>query len=116
MFRGDLMKRLIAILSMFIFVTMLVACGTTSDKKGAAKDGDSNPTFIGTIEEITDASALVSIEEGNILNSGTKVMVDLSVAEGLTFNEGDRIKVTYDGIVRETHPLGINTVKVELLE
>ena len=110
------MKRLIAILSMFIVFTMLVACGTTSDKKGAAKDGDSSPTFIGTIEEITDASALVSIEEGNILNSGTKVMVDLSVAEGLTFNEGDRIKVTYDGIVRESHPLGINTVKVELLE
>lgn len=72
-------------------------------------------TFIGTIEEINGDTALVAIEEGAILNSGSIVDIDLSVASDTTFEIGDKVRVGYDGIIRETYPLGINTIFVELL-
>lgn len=73
-------------------------------------------TFTGIIDEINGEVALVSIEKGVILNSGSKVEVDLSVANDKTFQIGNKVKVGYDGIVRETYPLSINTTFVELIE
>lgn len=73
-------------------------------------------TFIGTIEEINGDNALVSIEEGEILNSGNKVDVNLSVASDTTFEIGDKVRVGYDGHIREIFPLGINTTFVELID
>lgn len=73
-------------------------------------------TFIGTIQDIHGDSALVTIEEGEILKSGKEVMVDLSVEEERNLQIGDQIKVGYDGTVRESHPLGIHTLYVERLQ
>lgn len=74
---------------------------------------DTEATFTGTIEEINGEQALVSIDEGDILLSGSEVMVDLSVADEKVFHAGDQIRVGYDGLVRESLPLGINTMFVE---
>lgn len=73
-------------------------------------------TFIGIIEEINGNMAIVLIEEGDILRSGNMVGVDLSVAKDITFEINDKIKVGFDGIIREKFPLGINTTFVELIE
>ena len=71
--------------------------------------------FVGTIETIENDNALVKIEEGEILKSGDKASVDLSVARDTTFQVGDKIKVGY-GYVGERYPLYIETKSVKLID
>lgn len=73
-----------------------------------------SPEFIGTIESIENDNAMVNIEEGDILKSGDKASVDLSVAQNTTFQVGDKIKVRY-GNVGERYPLYIETKSVKLI-
>jgi len=71
--------------------------------------------FIGTIESIEKENAIVKIEEGEILKSGDRVSVDLSVSKNTTFQIGDKIKVRY-GNVGESYPLYIETKSVTLID
>ena len=73
-----------------------------------------SPEFIGIIESIENNHAMVKIEEGDILKSGDKASVDLSVAQNTTFQVGDKIKVRY-GNVGERYPLYIETKSVKLI-
>ncbi|MFS0574106.1 hypothetical protein AB1K83_00590 [Sporosarcina sp. 179-K 3D1 HS] len=85
-------------------IALLTACGHP----------DPNVTFTGTILDIHGPSATVVADEGEeIRRSGSEVTVDLSVNEEETFEVGNRVKVTYDGVIREIHPLSINTIAVE---
>jgi len=99
-----------------LFITILFSCllyGCNSeDTKNEKKEVKA--TFIGTIEEITDNQiGLVDIVEGEILSSGNRVSVNLSVNPTETFQLGDKIKVGYDGTIMESFPLQINTLTVE---
>src|SRR5699024_2555831 len=73
-------------------------------------------TFTGTIEEINGNMALLSIDKGEILKSGSIVDVNLSVESVTTFQIVDRVIVGHDRDIRETFPLGINTTFVELVK
>lgn len=73
------------------------------------------PEFMGTIESIENDNAMVKIEEGEILKSGDKASVDLSVAKNTTFQVGDKIKVRY-GYVGERYPLYIETKSIKLID
>src|SRR5690625_953243 len=76
-------------------------------------------TFIGVIEDIHVKSnaALISVEEGEILKSGNSVGgVGLSVASDTTYKVSDKVKVGFDRMIRESHPLGINSIFVEFVE
>lgn len=74
-------------------------------------------TFTGTIKEINEQSAIINIDEGeDIRRSGDLVSVSLSVNENVEFKVGDRVKVGYDGEVREIYPLSINTIFIELIK
>src|SRR5699024_124264 len=95
-----------------ICCALLVGCQATDSPSETEIEAD----FIGIIENINGDQALVAIEEGSILTSGNQVMVDLSVAEKENFRTGDRIKVGYDGLVREYMPHGVNTLEVEKLD
>src|SRR5690625_3891572 len=105
------MIRLLSIL----LVCFLCSC-SSPNVDSIDDDNDNEATFIGTIEEIKGDNAIVSIEKGEILNSGSKADVNLSVASDTTFEIGDKVKVGFDGNVRERFPLGINTTFVELLK
>lgn len=70
------------------------------------------PNFGGTIEDIDGDTAIVKIEEGEILKSGDKAVVDLSVVRNHDFQIGDKVKVEY-GYVRESSPLKIDTIYVK---
>lgn len=107
-------KKLISSFTMILLVGLLFSCSSSNEDN--ADINESKATFTGTIEKIYGEMALVSIEEGEILKSGNKVDVKLSVANDTTFKIGDKVKVGYDGIVREKHPLGINTIFVELVK
>jgi hypothetical protein len=89
---------------------LLAACQTNEsmDKK------DEVPvSFEGTIEEILENRAIVQVEKGKLTG---RVFVDLSVNETETFRVGDRIKVDYDGQVRESDPAQITTLSVKGIE
>lgn len=102
------MKKLSLVMLSIVLSIFLMGCNLSDENQTEA-------TFTGTITDITEQSALVDIEEGEILNSGAQVMVDLSTVDE-TFEVGDNIRVGYEGGVMESHPLQINTVFVEKLE
>jgi len=129
------LKKILYLLLMIVLVSLLFACSSTNDKSTVDKDNEASSlelsreidgnkskeafeeiTFIGTIDELNGDQALVSIEEGEILRSGSKVDVNLSVASETSFKIGDKVKVGFDGDIRETFPLGINTTFVELVK
>lgn len=100
------MKNILSVLLTVLITSLLFSCSSDGVKA----------TFVGTIEEIYGDSALVSVEEGDILRSGRSVYVDLSVNSKEAFKVGDTIKVGYDGMVQESLPLGINTLSVQFVE
>lgn len=100
------MKNIPSVLLTVLITSLLFACSSDGVKA----------TFVGTIEEIKGDSALVTVEEGDILRSGRSVYVDLSVNSKETFKVGDKIKVGYDGMVQESLPLGINTLSVRKIK
>lgn len=111
-----------SILLMFILLLIFILSACTNDSQenqnsAGGKGQDQEAIFIGRIEKIHNQTALVSVEEGEILASGSQVGdVDLSLASHITFQIGDKVKVGYDGIIRETHPLSINTTSIELMK
>lgn len=111
---GVTLRRKLTILFVIILTGLLSACGSSGSDK--SDDSEIKDTFTGTIETIENEVAIVDIKDGQILRSGKKVTVDLSVADDTTFEIGDKIKVGYEGAVRESGPLGINTTFVELID
>ena len=78
---------------------------------------DNIATFIGIIEEIYgQKEGLINVEEGGILQSSSKVWVDLSVNPSETYQVGDKVKVGYDGEIKESYPAQIKTLSVERVE
>jgi len=116
-----LIRKIWILFSSFL-ICLLFACNNT-DNKPITSDTDNEPitsdvtsTFTGTITEIYDQTALVHIDEGEITKSGSRVHVDLSKNSETTFHVGDKVKVGYDGEVRESDPLQINVVFIEKVE
>lgn len=99
------------IVLLFLIVT---GCSNSQDNNNDSNNTD-NPVFTGTIKEINGNMAIVSavLVEGNPEGD---VYVDLSVNKDESFQVGDKIKVEFDGIIRESHPAQINTISVELVE
>ena len=108
----------------FVFLTAivtigLVACNAdnhTSHEDSSISTDPTTVTFDGTIEEINGISALVAIDDGEILRSGDKVTVDLSSAPDEIFEIGDKIRVEYDGMIQESYPLQVNTLSIQKLD
>lgn len=96
-----------------LFIALLLAACQSGDDN--TNNNEVEATFTGTISEINQQNALVDIETGEILNSGNKVYVDLSMSEE-NFKVGDKVEVGYDGLIRESHPLGINVIYIELIQ
>ncbi|MGF9976821.1 hypothetical protein ABE042_10340 [Viridibacillus arvi] len=73
-------------------------------------------TFTGVIEEINEQGAVVYVtdDEDNAI-SGI-IAVNLAKNPDQTFQVGDKVKVGYDGTMRDTAPIGITTLTVELVE
>ena len=108
----------------FVFLTAiitigLVACNAdnhTSHEDSSIGTDSTTVNFDGTIEEINGDSALVAIDDGEILSSGDKVTVDLSSAPDEIFEIGDKVQVEYDGMIQESYPLQVNTLSIQKLD
>lgn len=110
---GCILNRKIWILFSSFLIILLIACNNTDNKPITS---DVTSTFTETITEIYDQTALVHIVEGEITKSGSRVHMDLSKNSETTFHVGDKVKVGYDGEVRESDPLQINVVFIEKVE
>jgi len=86
------------------------------DTVDSTDGNEDQATFTGTIEEINGNMALLSIDKGEILKSGSIVDVNLSVESDTTFQIGDKVRVAHYGDIREAFSLGINTTFVELVK
>ena len=109
-------KKLWVIVTAIFFLGFMSACSTGEEAQPDGLPAETEPTtltFTGTIKEIHDQSALIVIGSGPILSAGDKVTVDLSVASKDSFEIGDQVRVGYDGSVRESYPLQIDTLTIE---
>jgi hypothetical protein len=99
-----ILKKKFSLFFTIVLISLLSACN------------HAKATLSGTIEEINGQSALVSIEEGEILKSGANVYVNLSVNSQEMFQVGDKVKVGYDGSTMESSPLQIKTLTLKKVE
>lgn len=116
------MKKKLFLLLVAPFITFMIACRSENSEpvptngNGIIEELESiKSIFTGTIEEISsETSALIVVDSGKILRSSDKVTINLTKAlEDATFEVGDKIKVSYDGEVRESYPAQINKISVE---
>ncbi|XXM73129.1 DUF3221 domain-containing protein [Lysinibacillus sphaericus] len=86
---------------------LLAACQTNElrDKNDAVR-----VSFEGRIEEILENRAIDQVEKGNFTG---RVLIDLSVNDTERFQVGDKVKVEYDGQIRESDPAQVNTLSVK---
>lgn len=108
------MKKIIKYVCLVIIVgTLLSGCKADNNQSDKQQE-DLTEKFEGSIEEMNEKIVIVKIDEGwNISNSGDRVSVDTSVNDKETFQIGDRVRVTYDGRIMESYPLGIFTISIE---
>jgi hypothetical protein len=103
----------LAIIVLLTIVGCSNSIGSSEEKNNEVKTEYSS--FIGTIKDINGKTAIVSaiVFEGNPEGD---VFVDLTVNNDETFEVGDKIKVGFDGIIKESNPALINTFSVELVD
>jgi hypothetical protein len=110
------MTRIFKALAMIVLLT-IVGCSNSTDRSEEKNNEikTESSSFIGTIKEIYGNSALVSAKvfEGNPEGD---VFVDLSVNNDETFQVGDKVKVGFDGTIKESNPAQINTLSVEMVD
>lgn len=119
------MKKKLLLLFVALLIPFMFACRSEKSEpvpnngNGIVEEPEPiESIFTGTIEEISsETSALIVVDSGKILQSSDKVTIDLTKApEDATFEVGDKVKVSYDGEVRESYPAQINTISVEKIE
>jgi|SRR5699024_10857190 len=100
-----------------IFLLTIVGCSNSIDTSQEENDEikTKNSSFTGTIKEIIGNRALVSAKIFEDNPEGD-VFVDLSVNNTQTFKVGDKVKVGFDGTIKESNPAQINTLSVELVD
>lgn len=88
---------------------------------GCNLDGASNvenevkATFVGTIEEIHDGTAIVIASESENSKLAGPVEVELSVNPNETFQVGDKVRVEYDEVM-EIAPVSVSTLSIEKID
>ena len=96
------MKRLIALVLIFLCVLSMVGCNNRS-MNDIVENG---PSMMGTVKDTNDHSVLIENEDGEYW-----VSLDVENKDSMThFSIGDEVVVYYDGNIAESYPMQINTV------
>lgn len=103
------------ILVLFFLVILLVACS----KKMNMDNVHNEPNFSGIVEEVSEHSILVKINENeDEFQSSDLISISLDVElkdSVTTFNIGDEVRIYYDGNIAESYPAQINKVYAIIL-
>ena len=86
-----------------------------ADGNGGADTAQENMTFTGAVSSIDGRTVVVKPDDGeDIKNSGDRISVRL--ADDHNFIVGDRVRVTYHGVVTDGDPASVNAVKIEEID
>ena len=92
----------------------LVACGPNNLEEDKVKRQPGEPIqFVGSIIEIYDKTFLIEVKDEYTsgIAVGTQAYINTDLDSGIPeCSVGDYILVKYDGTVKGTYPLGINSV------
>lgn len=92
------MKKMVASL-MLLFFLILTGC-------------QSGETFEGTVIRVDEYGVVVEpFEDEEIRRSGTEVSISVEDDRGLEV--GDRVRITHEGPIMESHPLQIDLIEIE---
>ncbi|MBK3493751.1 hypothetical protein JFL43_02525 [Viridibacillus sp. YIM B01967] len=97
----------------FILIFTFLLCGGLLF---ILSESEVKATFTGVIEEINEQGAVVYVTEDEDNAVSGIIAVYLAKNPDETFQVGDKVKVGYDGTIRDTAPIGITTLTVELVE
>ena len=108
------MKKYLTLLLILSCMITLVACGPNNLKEDKLKRKPGEPIqFVGSIMEIHDKTFLIEVKDEYTsgIAIGTQAYINTDLDSGIPeCFIGDYILVTYDGTVKETYPLGIDSV------
>lgn len=108
------MKKCLALLLILGCMITLVACGSNNLKEDKVKLQPGEPTqFVGSIIEIYDKTFLIEVKDEYTsgIAVGTQAYINTALDGGIPeCSVGDYILVKYDGTVKETYPLEIDSV------
>lgn len=108
------MKKLYTFLLSAVLLLGMSGCGRTMND--VIKN---EPSFLGTVTEVTDSSILVAVDESSDAYRSCHeiwVPLDVEMADSMTrFSVGDEVCVYYDGTILETSPGQLDTVYAILL-
>lgn len=109
------MPKLIKVLTVIVLL-IVAGCSNSFIENNEITDYKTVDTyFTGKIHKLIDDGerAIIIAKYGG---SESKVIVNLTVNAEEVFKIGDKIKVGYDGTIKESEPAQINTLSVELID
>ena len=122
------MKRIICLCFMLIFMTLLAGCsrlieeGNINDSPGDEDTG--SYVFVAQVIDSSNRLLVAPDKDSNEIKSADKIAVGLTDGlilglngESLSKEElkaGDLVKITYDGIIRESYPAQITASLIEI--
>lgn len=110
------MKKLISIVLVICTLLCVVGCESEETEKKEKKQED-RVTFLAEIVEINGESVLVEPLEGEQeRNSADRISFSTDGLRDLGAEEGDIVKITYDGLIMESYPAQIRASKWKIHE
>jgi len=76
---------------------------------------DEKNKFIGTILEVHDKSIIIEPANGTTERKSSDKIIIKRINKDV-YAEGDKVKVTYDGLINESYPAQISAIEIELLK
>ncbi len=116
------MKKILSIILTLCFVFLLGACGADKQQNENPSedptnhDEEYNYTFEATVLQTGASSILVQTDDAQMLRSSDQYWTYLP--EGVTgedFAVGDTVKITFDGMIRETYPAQIDALAISIV-
>ncbi|MGE7114670.1 hypothetical protein [Lysinibacillus sp. NPDC047702] len=96
-----------------LIVILLLCCGLIFIYSSNSKI---KATFIGVIQEINGHRAVVYVNKTEDSPISGIIYVNLAMNPNEIFLVGDKVKVGYDGTMRDSAPIEVTTLTVELVE
>ncbi len=110
------MKKLIALVLVFIGLFALVACQNNSNEGNKGNEGNDilNPYFTGKVVEVYDGGCLLEVtDKGNWnFSIGYEVQVHTDIENCPEYSVDDYLRISFDGVVAESYPPQIHGVTI----
>lgn len=105
----------ILILAMILAMLLAACTGQNADQPANSTEDEKTPTFLATVLELTDTTALVEPLEGETeRTSCDRISLSIKDLEPIGIRVGDIVNIQYDGQIMESYPAQIRATDWEL--